>query len=424
MPRVGSVGQKKVLYRALGDWIVILAGLLLHNGLTAVTLFVVARQVNPAMYGQYVAVYALLSFLVVIPGLGLDTWFLAQHFPTQEQFSVHWRSSLKLRGLALLIWLVLMGFLGIILPQDTYPWRIWLPTAVSVAFDSFSLLSFSALRIQNQHKFVTIWQAVFAVALFGAALWLPYSESYLVAFANSRMILSALLGLCMFAYQRQSYNQIQGTLEYSNHGILREGRPFMLAELASAVYVRADVSIVSLILSNTATALYGPAINLLQASFLAPRALFLLILPLLSKAFHQDLAKFKRYSTLQIGIHAAVGATISVALFIFAENLLAFIFKEAYLGSAQYLRLLSPIPFLRALNFGIGTVLAASNRQKLNTQVQIIVAIFNITANLAVIFPLGLVGVCLVYITSDMILLLTTSFLLWRGIDNTDSDFT
>ncbi|MAT97146.1 MAG: hypothetical protein CL608_08390 [Anaerolineaceae bacterium] len=415
MPRLRDFLQRGTLHQAVVNWGIILVGLLLHNGLTAVTLIIVARQVSPDAYGQYVAVYALLSFAVVLPGLGLDTWILAQYLPTRVQFTSLWSQSLRLRGLALLIWLALMGLLGFILPRETYPWQIWQPTAVGVAFDSFSLLSLAALRTQNQHKLVTAWQAVFAIALFALALWLPSSSNYIAAFANGRMVLSILLALIVLGYHQWLYKPTVQTWEISNWEILREGRPFMLAELASAVYVRADVSIVSLVLGKSATALYGPAINLLQASFLAPRALFLLILPLLSKAFQQDLGKFNRHGILQLFIQATTGALISLGLFIFADDLLTLIFREAYLGSAQYLRLLSPIPFLRALNFGVGTMLTASNRQALNTRVQMIVAAFNVIANLAVISPFGLAGISIVYVISDTLLLSATSYLLWRS---------
>jgi O-antigen/teichoic acid export membrane protein len=414
MPRVRELLQHRALQQAVTNWGVILVGLLLHNGLTAVTLFIVARQVNPDVYGQYVAVYALLSFVVVLPGLGLDTWFLAQYVPAREQFSSFWGQSLRLRGRALLIWLGLMGLLGFVLPRETYPWAIWLPTAVSVTFDSLSLLCFSALRTQNQHKLVTIWQAAFAVALFALALWLPVSANYVAVFANGRMVLSILLALIVLVYRQRAYNTAAQPVSLTDEEILRQGRPFMLAELASAVYVRADVSIVSLLLGKSATALYGPAINLLQASFLAPRALFLLILPLLSKAFKQDIHKFNRQGILQLVVQGTIGGLISITLFTFADELLTLIFREAYLGSAQYLRLLSPIPFLRALNFGVGTMLTASNRQALNTRVQMIVAAFNVIANLLVILPFGLIGVSIVYVISDTVLLLATSYLLWR----------
>lgn len=415
MPRVRELIQRQSLQQAVANWGIILVGLLLHNGLSAVTLFIVAREVHPDAYGQYVAVYALLSFVVVLPGLGLDTWFLAQFLPTREQFAAFWQQSLRLRGLALLLWLGLMGLLGFVLPRDTYPWPIWLPTAVSVAFDSYSLLSFSALRTQNKHKLVTVWQAIFAVALFGLAIWLPKSANYLVAFANGRMALSILLAVAVLIYRQRSYQVAGEERPLPDGEVMRAGRPFMLAELASAVYVRADVSIVSLILGKSATALYGPAINLLQAAFLAPRALFLLILPLLSKTFKQDLAKFNRHGLVQIGIQGMIGGLISIALFLFADELLTLIFREAYLGSAQYLRLLSPIPFLRALNFGVGTMLAASDRQALNTRVQMIVAGFNVAANLILILPYGLAGVSIVYVISDTILLLATSYLLWQS---------
>jgi O-antigen/teichoic acid export membrane protein len=418
MPKIVAFLQQRTLQQAVMNWSVILTGLLLHNGLTAITLFIVARRIKPEAYGQYIAVYALLSFLVVLPGLGLDTWFLAQYLPTRERFTSFWNQSLRLRGSALLLWLGLIGLLGFILPKETYPWDIWLPTAISVAFDSFSLLSFAALRTQNKHKLVTVWQSSFAVSLFIVTFWLPVSPNYVIVFANIRMILSILLTLIIAVYYQRWYRDVKQTVTTLNQEILREGQAFMLTELASAVYVRADISIISLIMGRFATALYAPAINLLQASFLAPRAFFLFILPLLSKAFQKNIKFFNRQSILQLIVQAIIGAITSIVLFLFAGDILNLIFKEAYLGSTQYVRLLSPIPFLRALNFAVGTMLIASNRQVLQTKAQVIVAIFNIMANLIVIGPFGLVGISITYVISDAILLVITSFLLWYSSKN------
>lgn len=418
MPKIVAFLQQRTLQQAVMNWGVILTGLLLHNGLTAITLFIVARRIKPEAYGQYIAVYALLSFLVVLPGLGLDTWFLAQYLPTRERFTSFWNQSLRLRGSALLLWLGLIGLLGFILPKETYPWDIWLPTAISVAFDSFSLLSFSALRTQNKHKLVTVWQSSFAVSLFIVTFWLPVSPNYVIVFANIRMILSILLTFIIAVYYQRWYRDVKQTAAALNQEMLREGQAFMLTELASAVYVRADISIISLIMGRFATALYAPAISLLQASFLAPRAFFLFILPLLSKSFQKNTKKFNRQSTLQLIVQAIIGAITSIVLFFFAADILDLIFKEAYLGSTQYVRLLSPIPFLRALNFAVGTMLIASNRQVLQTKAQVIVAIFNIMANLIVIEPFGLVGISITYVISDAILLVITSFLLWYSSKN------
>jgi O-antigen/teichoic acid export membrane protein len=130
------------------------------------------------------------------------------------------------------------------------------------------------------------------------------------------------------------------------------------------------------------------------------------MVPRLSKAFTRSRVSFRQESILQLLVHAVTGALLSLGVFFLAPALVRVTFGEAYAPSAAVLRLLSPIPLFRSLNFGLGAMLTSSGRQVERTRSQAVAAIFNLAANLLVISPFGIPGVALVYTASEGLLCL------------------
>ncbi len=390
---------------AIVNWTIVLSGLVLYSGLNAITLIIVARRVAPLEYGQYLASFALASFLVIIPGFGMDAWLLTQSSDNKASAASLWASSIRTRGSLLFVWIIAMIPLSILLPNGTYPPSILLPTILGVALDSLILLSFSALRIRGQHRIVTLLQAGSGTSLLALTLMLPLSDGQIALFAVARTILSIFFFLILLLFMGRDYLKNRAPLMGFGR-ILGASRTFMWAELASSVYVKADLTLISIVIGPLGSSTYGPAITILQAAFIILRALFYFFVPTLSKTYSKNLRDYVNKSILHFLIQITTGAVISIFLFLLAEPVINLIFTAAYADSAVILRLLSPIPFIRSINFALGAVLTSSNRQKRRTRVQISAALFNIIGNLLIIGPLGINGVAVVYVFSEIFLAL------------------
>jgi len=147
-------------------------------------------------------------------------------------------------------------------------------------------------------------------------------------------------------------------------------------------------------------------------SFLVPNALYLMAVPILSRAHRDANPRFLRLSTLQLLGQSGVGVLLSVLLWALAPTLIHFVFGPGYELSALSLRLLSPLLLLKSVNFGLGAVLTSSGWQARRATAQTACAVFNVAANLVVIRPFGVAGVALVYVLSEMVLLLGYSLAL------------
>jgi O-antigen/teichoic acid export membrane protein len=291
------------------------------------------------------------------------------------------------------------------LPNSTYPPSILLPTILGVALDSLILLSFSSLRIRGQHRIVTLLQAGSGTSLLALTLMMPLSDGQVALFAVARTILSIIFFLILFIYMGRDYLKNRAPLMGFGQ-ILGASRTFMWAEMASSVYVKADLTIISIVIGPLGTSVYGPAITVLQAAFIILRALFYYFVPILSKTYSKNIKDYVYKSIVHFLIQITTGAGISIFLFLLAEPIINLIFTSTYADSAVILRLLSPIPFIRSINFALGAVLTSSHRQGRRTRVQISAALFNIVGNLLIIGPLGINGVAIIYVFSELFLAL------------------
>ena len=395
-------GHLRVVRAAGLNWAIVLLGLGTAQVLPAITLIVVARQVLPTMYGQYLACYSLLSLLIVLPSYGMDAWLLTKGGAERMQVKSLWLSSLRTRLLFLLVWLLVAVLLALFLPGETFPLAVMVPTALGLAFDALGSLSYSAIRALGHHDQVTVVQAVSSLILLGITLLLPLGADQVVLFSIVRAVVSALTALAAIALGLK-LGGVEGE-RLDMRSIVRSARPFMIADVSVAAYMKADLTLVSLFIGAAGASIYGPAINLINMTFLVPNALYLFVLPLLSNAYARSRISFLRIGAGQLVAHALSGGAISLVIFFGAPLIVQLVFGAAYETSTQALRLLSLVPFIKALNFGLGAILTGGGRQSRRTVVQVVCAIFSVSAVLILIVPLGVFGVALVHTLIEALL--------------------
>lgn len=393
----------------LKNWAITLLGLVAAQGGNALALIVLARRVEPTAYGRYLASYTLANLLMALPGLGLDRWLLTRGGAERNSAGHLWRAVMRLRLAALGLWLVGMGTFAVLQRNDALPPLLLLLAALSLAFDSLTSLAYTALRCEGQHAKIMVAQSFAALFLLGIALMLPKAPEALLGFALMRVLLSlgvsgAIISSVSAYYGARQRTAVEGRTPFSFHYILRNALPFLISDLAISVYMRADLSIVSLALESVGAAVYGPALNLINVCFLVPFAFNILMLPRLSRAYVESPQTFWQLGRSQLMVQIAAGALMSLGVWGASGSLVNLAFGKGYTASATVLRLLSPLIMLKACNFGLGNILTAADRQVQRTVIQIAAAGFNVLANLLVVHPYGVPGVAVVYLMSELFL--------------------
>jgi O-antigen/teichoic acid export membrane protein len=399
--------------RTLLDWGAVITGLVLERVALALALIIIARRVEPIEYGQYISSFSLITFLAVLPGLGLDSWLLTQGRSLKEELEELWSSLIVSRIRALFLWVAGVICLSFFLSKDTYPFTLILIIVIGAAFDSLNLISIATLRCMNRHHSVAFLLTSSSLAVLVAAILLPKSSDTLLVFAAFRASFSALsffFGSALINIRALFRRRGGGSIAQ----LIRSARAYFWADISSVIYVRADVNIIGLMVGSIGNSIYAPAINILQMSFLVPRAIFYFIVPRLSAAYRQKShSRYSRLSSLVVLAQVGVGLPLSLFLYFLGPGLLQWAFGANYAESGKVLTILSLLPVIRSLNFAQSAIIMSSQNQANRTRVQIVAAGFNVVANIVALQTFGILAVAWVYVMSELMLLLGYTWILW-----------
>lgn len=403
---------KKRVFSAVIDWWAILLGLTVSQGANALVFIIIANKVPPTEYGQYSAIHGLIILSLALPNAGLDTFLLSYNLVGGPSIYSVWKRAFSIRLGLLAIWFVVLRIGAIFLSPATFPTDLMVFVYLGLASDALIQICYSAMRNLGRYKEVAILQTFIALVLIIMAFSWPSGSGQVLRFSATRFIVSAAFASFVFTrmYSIKPVHVISGqgninrSIGIDKSSWARMTLPFLLADVATSVYLRADLTIVSLFQGAYGASIYGAALNIVNLLFLIPNALYLFVLPKLAKQYQLDQCVFLKSSSLQLRLQFLIGIALTIVVLVWSP-LLVKLLLPAYANAIPILHLMTPIMVLKALNFGTAAILTSSQLQSWRVTAQIISALFNVTANLVVIGSFGIRGVALVYVLSEFLLL-------------------
>ncbi len=184
-----------------------------------------------------------------------------------------------------------------------------------------------------------------------------------------------------------------------------ESFPLMLNNLLSSLFFRIDVLILQPLKGDTVLGYYQTAYKFIDALNFIPSNFTLAIFPALARLTSAKDALLRAY-VVSLKILLWLALPLTVGTFFIARELIVIFGGDAYLPHSaialQVLIWFLPFSFINSVTH---YVLIALGQQRFLTKAFLIGVVFNITANLIAIPPLGYVGASLTTILSEMVLL-------------------
>ncbi len=388
------------------------SGSIVAQGMTALALLLTARQLGVDGYGQYAACVALAGMTAIVFSLGLDLWLLREGGRSPGQLSKNAGSVLGIKAGLGVVWVLGFGLLSPILRQETYPvtlmrWSvmlIWSDTLLATTLTAFKAALKNRVPAALEASADILWCGV-TVGLIGLGVSQP--ENYLMV----RVLVSAaalLLGLGLLRRMVGLRFDAQVARQ-----ALHRAFPFAASEFLALVAMRADVVIIGFMLGKTATGLYSPAVGLINMAFLAPMAVYMVLVPVLSSLYQDHPQQARRTAKNAVILLFGLGMLLSVGIAVGAP-LMTVLLGSAFQGSVEILRLLSLVLFFKCGTFALAAILMAVDQQGKRALVQGVAVAVNILGNLAVVNWLGIRGVAGMYVLTEIVLLIGYAWVVWR----------
>ncbi len=379
----------------------------LERGILAVTVMIVARMVGPDGFGPYAASFAVVRILAVAFALGLDTWLLRNGYREHDRAKLaqHATTCIVLKGTLGAAWLLVMIAVSSLLNSPAFPPLFILLSSLIVYFEEIASSVWSASRaaLQNQRILKLIVPAnlaLLAVVVSLALLGTDDAAQYLFW----QMFVTAGIAVLAITWQAHAFGFAFDRASYAP--TLRGTFVFGVSMGLFMIYGRADVALVAQYLGSEAAGYYAPAISITGALALAPFAIYMIMVPVLSREHAQRSSALIAHAKRLLIVSIPLGILAGLFLMFSADWIVQLVFGSAYTETGDVLTILGGVLSARFITLAAASILVAVGWQYRRVQVQAVVATANVGLNILLIPIYGIIGAASVYVFTEWTLVI------------------
>lgn len=366
----------------------------------------IARSLEPAQYGAFVAVVAIAAIVSPFVGVGTSNLIIRNVAHDPRSFSRSWGNGLLVTLVSGAAALALVLSCVFLLPADV-GWRVlFLVAAADLVFGrivDFCGFAFSSVDRFGATAQLNMWISLSRLTGLGVLVALVHRPSieawaatYLVAtFATA----AGALGWGLAKLEKPTLRISEIWPE------LKEGVYFSVGLSAQTIYNDIDKTMLAKLGDLPATGIYGAAYRIIDVSLVPLRSILSAANPGFFRAGHLGgITETRRYMARLLPKTIAYSMLVMIGLLALAPVVPHILGKE-YVGSVSALRWLAVLPVLKTIHSFFADALTGAGYQRLRTMIQIAVALFNILINLWIIPAYSWLGAAWSSIASDAALL-------------------
>lgn len=376
---------------------------------------IIARVLGPEQYGAFVGATAAIAILAPFASLGGGNLLIKNVSRNKALFAQYWGNALLMivvSGFGLFA--LVLAIAPAILPKT-------IPLLLIVLVCLTDLIFARVLDVAGQAFQSVLWlsktaqlnilpqvtRLIAALALmnfFTQPQALEWTFLYLISTTVSALIavflVHRLLGKPKLAVSRIKPE-------------IAEGFYFSIGLSAQTIYNDIDKTMLARLASLQATGIYASAYRLIDVAFVPVRSLLAAAYAKFFQHGTSGIAGTVDFSKRLLPLAALYGVGVGVALF-FLAPVVPYILGQEYQEAGQALRWLAPLPLLKALHYFAADTLTGAGFQGLRSAMQVIVAAFNVLANMWLIPLYSWQGAAWSSLASDAFLVISLWMLVVR----------
>ena len=403
--------MKRYLQRFQGSAIAkntlwMLGGNGLKLAIQAAYFILIARSLEPAQYGAFVAVVAIAAIVSPFVGLGTSNLIIRNVARDAASFSRSWGNGLLVTLASGEVGLVLILCCTFLLPAHLHWSVLLLVAAADLIFGrivDFCGFVFSAVDRFGATAQLNMWSSLsrlIGLGILVAFVHRPSIEAWAATYLAATFATAAgALGWGLTTLEKPTLQTREIWPE------LKEGVFFSVGLSAQTIYNDIDKTMLAKLGDLSATGIYGAAYRIIDVSLVPLRSILSAANPGFFRAGHLGgIRETRRYMSRLLPKTIAYAALASIGLLVLAP-IVPHILGREYVRSVSALRWLAVLPLLKTVHSFFADALTGAGHQRLRTMIQIAVAVFNILINLWIIPAYSWLGAAWSSIASDAALL-------------------
>ena len=376
----------------------------------------ITRYLGKEGFGNYATVIAFFSFFTALADLGMYTVATREISRPDSDEKKIISNVFSLRVITSLLIFFLSPLIIFLLPYDPE-----VKKGILVAVAAF-VFSSSYMVLNGVFQKHLAMDKVAVAELIGKAVQVAMviaAVKYNLGF--SIVIFSILIGiivnfLLVFLFSRK-YIKFGFHLDFSywKH-FLKGSLPVGIAVMVTFLYFKADTILLSVLKSSADVGVYNAAYKIIENISYLPGLIIGLVLPLMSLNIFSNRKKFEDISNKTFKLFFLLVVPLVTGTIFLAKEIIDIIGGIGFNESVAVLRILIfALAFIFFGNF-FNTILIAGNLQKRLMIVLSFCALFNITANLAIIPRLSYIGAAFTSVATELLVVALTSFVVARKL--------
>ncbi len=361
--------------------------LILQKVISFVYFTYLARVLGAENLGQYVFALSFITIFSIVVDFGTN------HFITREvakDLSISQKIFSNILGFKLfssIFSLTLVFIFTNILGYSAFTAQLIYLAGILMVIESFVLSAYAIIRGWHNLKFESIGtigvQLIIVIA--GIAV-LQFTTNLIVLFivligAN---FINLIYVFCLLHFKLKLNFDFYFNFDYWRK-IFLSILPFALAAGFTKIYAAFDQILLSKLASNAALGFYAVAYKLTFALQFFPLALVASLYPAMSTYYTHDRVMLNKAFTRAVYYLIVLTIPLSCGIIFMSEKFILSLYTSAYADSVWPLQILIASLLFLFLNFPLGSLLNAANKQAKNTLNIALAMILNIVLNLALI---------------------------------------
>ncbi len=377
--------------------------LILQKVLSFTYFTLIARALGPDDLGKYYLAISLTTIFAIFIDLGLAnvlTREIARHKErARELLGSVLAIKLPLAAVSLLGAVLLINLMGY---PDLVKDLVYI-SIIPMVLDSFSLSFFSAIRGFHNLLFESVSSVVFQIIVLTFGLTALYSGlglRWLMAALAAASIFNFLYSLFLVRFRWKI--KISPVFDKKLIKlILAITVPFAIFSIFQRIYTYLDTVLLSLLAGDKYVGLYQVAFKIIFALQFLPLAFVASVYPAFASYWKNNRNQLAITFERAMNYLIIISLPISAGIIVLADDIV-FLFKEGFAEAVLPLRLIMvSLPFI-FLNFPIGSLLNACDRQKQNTKNMGAALSVSVALNLILIPKFQTVGASVTVIAANL----------------------
>lgn len=353
-----------------------------------------ARIMMPEQTGIYFLAVSISMIFSVIADFGITPVIIREIAKRPEDTHKIFQRTLTVKFPLLLIGYLIAVSATALMGYEIQVLSLVLFTGLVLILDSIHLFFYGVLRGHHVLSIESIgmFSGQLLTAIVGAVvLWLYPSLQLLVLALLFGSLTNVILSTSMLV-RKFGVKLFSPVLDWSFvRFLLKAALPFALAAIFVKVYSYIDTVFISKFMDATAVGLYGLAYKFTYAFQFLPLAFIAALYPNLSSLIDSDNEKLNKTFHRSMWYMLILSTPIVFGLWLIASNVVL-LAGDSYSASAPVLSVLIFVLFPIFLDFPIGSLLNAANKQSTKTIIMGITMVVNIILNALFIPSLGIIG--------------------------------